>query len=63
MFDDSGRVDKSSQQEIVDGGEGMSDQEMRAVWLRRMQNDPSEFLRARFAYQRARDLATGGEDD
>ena len=29
----------------------MSDAEMRAVWLRRVQNDPADFLRARFAWQ------------
>jgi Ca-activated chloride channel family protein len=33
----------------------MSDDEMRAVWLRRVQNDPAEFLRTRFAYQLFRD--------
>jgi Ca-activated chloride channel family protein len=29
----------------------MSEDEMRAVWLRRVQNDPADFLRARFAWQ------------
>ena len=34
-------------------GEGMSEGEMRAVWLRQVQTTPSEFLRAKFAYQNA----------
>jgi len=55
VFDDTGRVNKSGQEEEVQGGEAMSDQEMRAVWLRRVQNDPADFLRARFAYQLFRD--------
>jgi Ca-activated chloride channel family protein len=29
----------------------MDDKSMRAVWMRRVQSDPAEFLRARFAYQ------------
>jgi Ca-activated chloride channel family protein len=51
VFDDSGRVNKSDQTEEVEAGAAMSDQEMRAVWLRRAQNDPAAFLRARFSYQ------------
>ena len=35
------------------GGE-MSDEEMRATWLRRVQTTPGDFLRAKFAYQAAR---------
>ena len=55
VFDDTGRVDKAGTEAVSDGGEGMSDDEMRAVWLRRVQNDPAEFLRARFSYQLYRD--------
>jgi Ca-activated chloride channel family protein len=32
----------------------MSDEEMRATWLRRVQTTPGDFLRAKFAYQTAR---------
>jgi len=56
VFDDSGRVEKSGAEEVTGGGEAMSEQEMRAVWLRRVQNDPADFLRARFAWQRHRQL-------
>lgn len=55
VFDDTGRVNKSGQEQVVEAGEGLSDDEMRAVWLRRMQNDPADFLRARFSYQLYRD--------
>ena len=63
VFDDTGRVNKSSAEEIVDGGGGMTDQEMRAVWLRRVQNDPATFLRARFSYQLARDQSAESSDE
>jgi Ca-activated chloride channel family protein len=65
VFDDSGRVNKSGTEIEADGGEEMSDDEMRAVWLRRIQNDPAEFLRSRFAYQLYRDQEQdekGGDD-
>jgi Ca-activated chloride channel family protein len=51
VFDDSGRVNKSGSEQVAEGGEALSDDEMRAVWLRRVQNDPADFLRTRFAYQ------------
>jgi Ca-activated chloride channel family protein len=55
VFDDTGRVNKSGSETETEGGQQMSDDEMRAVWLRRVQNDPAEFLRTRFAYQLYRD--------
>ena len=61
VFDDSGRVDKAGSDVATEGGESMSDDEMRAVWLRRVQNDPAEFLRTRFAYQLYRDEQQAGE--
>jgi Ca-activated chloride channel family protein len=53
VFDDTGRVNKSGSETETEtgGGQQMSDDEMRAVWLRRVQNDPAEFLRTRFSYQ------------
>ena len=54
VFDDSGRVNESGSEAVSGGGE-MSEEELRAVWLRRVENDPAEFLRARFAYQLYRD--------
>lgn len=67
VFDDTGRVNKSDQEQEVDGGEALSDEEMRAVWLRRVQSDPADFLRARFSYQLYRDQQSdpidGGKED
>ena len=51
VFDDSGRVASSGTEVETEGGESMSEEEMRSVWLRRVQNDPADFLRARFAWQ------------
>ena len=51
VFDTSGRVNKSGQEQEVESGGPMSDEEMRSVWLRRVQNNPADFLRARFAWQ------------
>jgi len=55
VFDDTGRVNRSDQEQVVEAAELMSDEEMRSVWLRRVQNDPADFLRARFSYQLYRD--------
>lgn len=43
----------SPNQEQVTGNEKQSDQEMRAMWLRRVETRPADFLRAKFAYQKA----------
>jgi Ca-activated chloride channel family protein len=59
VFDDTGRVKRSGQEQVTGGGQAMSDEEMRAVWLRRVQNDPASFLSAKFAYQLYRDQKEG----
>jgi Ca-activated chloride channel family protein len=51
VLDDSGRVDRSGTETVTEGGEPLSEEEMRAIWLRRVRNDPAGFLRARFAWQ------------
>jgi len=63
VFDDTGRVNKSGSEVVTEGGEQLSDDEMRAVWLRRVQNDPADFLRTRFAYQLYRDEQGEVEDE
>lgn len=35
------------------GGKTLSDQEIQALWLRRVQTRPADFLKAKFAYQQA----------
>lgn len=40
-------------EETTEGGEPLSDAELRATWLRRVQTRPADFLRTKFAYQAA----------
>jgi Ca-activated chloride channel homolog len=44
----------SAPEEQIEGGQEMSDTELRAVWLRQVQTKPADFLRAKFAYQHSR---------
>ena len=60
VLDGSGRVANSGAEEVVEGESGLSDAELRAVWLRRVRNDPADFLRARFAWQLQREESEGG---
>ena len=47
--------------ETTEGGGKLSDEELRAVWLRRVQTRPADFLRAKFAHQlAAREAPSGG---
>jgi Ca-activated chloride channel family protein len=41
----------------------MSDEELRAVWLRQVQTKPADFLAAKFAYQQATRPAPGDEQE
>jgi Ca-activated chloride channel family protein len=53
----------SAGSEQTEGGEKMSDEELRSIWLRQVQTKPADFLRAKFAYQFAtRPRATGGAE-
>lgn len=49
VFDQKGENKKGQPQELT--GSKMSDDELRATWLRRVQTTPGDFLRAKFAYQ------------
>jgi len=49
--------------EQTEGGEAMSDEELRAVWLRQVQTKPADFLAAKFAYQQAMRPAPGDEQE
>jgi Ca-activated chloride channel homolog len=51
VFDPKGENKKGQPQEI--SGASMSDEELRSTWLRRVQTTPSDFLKAKFAYQAA----------
>jgi Ca-activated chloride channel family protein len=62
VVDESGRVDRGGSEVTSEEGVGLSEQELRATWLRRVQNDPADFLRARFAWQLARQEAPAADD-
>lgn len=51
VFDQKGEDKKGQPTEM--NGQKMSDEELRAMWLRRVQTTPGDFLRAKFAYQAA----------
>jgi Ca-activated chloride channel family protein len=51
VFDQKGD-DKKGQPEVMNG-QKLSDAELRALWLRRVQTTPGDFLQAKFAYQAA----------
>lgn len=51
VFDQKGNDKKGQPVEM--NGEKMSDEELRATWLRRVQTTPGDFLQAKFAYQAA----------
>ena len=43
----------STGEEQTEGGQVLSDTEIRALWLRQVQTKPADFLAAKFAYQHA----------
>jgi Ca-activated chloride channel family protein len=51
VFDGKGQ-DKKDEPKEMNGGE-VSDEEMRSLWLRRVQTTPGDFLKAKFAWQAA----------
>ena len=53
VFDKRANKASADQQEIIQGDDALSDQEMRAMWLRRVETKPADFLRAKFLYQKA----------
>ncbi len=58
VFDQKGENSKGEPVQMNDGA--LSDEALRATWLRRVQTTPGDFLRAKFAYQAAHEGA--GED-
>ncbi len=54
VFDDSGRVNKSSTEQVMEASdEPKGEEAMRAMWLRKVETRPADFLAARFNYQLA----------
>lgn len=50
---DKDAENKGGQDTEMAGANALSDQEMQALWLRRVQTQPADFLRAKFAFQAA----------
>ena len=62
MFDQKG--DNTPGEEPQDlNGQALSDAELQATWLRRVQTTPGDFLRAKFAYQAAHAGAGSGDEE
>jgi Ca-activated chloride channel family protein len=51
VFDQKKGADNQTAE--VAGGAALSNQEIQALWLRRVQTRPADFLKAKFAYQQA----------
>ena len=51
---EKGKAPEGAGEEQIEGGEPMSDVAMRALWLRRVQTRPADFLQSKFAYQHSR---------
>ncbi len=51
---EKGKSPPGAGEEQVEGGAPLSDAEMRASWLRRVQTRPADFLKSKFAYQHAK---------
>jgi Ca-activated chloride channel family protein len=54
VADTTGRTEKSQEQQVMEGAAATSEAELRALWLRRVQTRPADFLKVRFAQQLAR---------
>ncbi len=64
VFDDTGRVNKSSGEEVMEAADDQKSEEaMRAMWLRKVETRPADFLAARFNYQLASRDTDVAEDD
>lgn len=48
---EKGKNSQPGQKTEVAGGDPLSDEELRGLWLRRVQTKPADFLRAKFAFQ------------
>jgi len=54
VFDQTGRVNKSSSEQVIDAADQQPGEDaMRAMWLRKVETRPADFLAARFNYQLA----------
>lgn len=61
VFDDRAKNSKETQTVDSNQGDAMENDEMRALWLRKVQTKPADFLRAKFSYQYQREQAMKGD--
>ena len=62
VFDDTGRVNKSSSEQVMDAADQqMGEDAMRAMWLRKVETRPADFLAVRFNYQLAKQESASSE--
>jgi Ca-activated chloride channel family protein len=61
VFDDQGSNKENEDEITLDSNQGLSDQELRALWLKNSQTSPAVFLKAKFSAQLLNaSLATSG---
>lgn len=60
VFNDNPKSE--GEEEEVVGAEALSDAEIQALWLRRVQSRPADFLKAKFTYQRAMQNEREGDE-
>jgi Ca-activated chloride channel family protein len=48
---EKGKNSQQGEKSEVAGGDPLSDEQLRGLWLRRVQTNPADFLRAKFAFQ------------
>ena len=61
VFDDRPKQSGDSKEVEVVAGENLSEAQVQALWLRRVQTKPADFLRAKFAYQYGLSKQQGGQ--
>lgn len=61
VFDENKTQNEDSEETEVAGSQSLSDAEIQALWLHKVQTRPADFLKAKFAYQNAQ-KSTGGEE-
>ncbi len=57
VFDDRAKNSENTQEVEEETDQKLSDQELRQMWLNRVQTKPADFLRSKFAYQLAREAS------
>ena len=60
VFDDRAKQPGAKTAEIASGG-ALTDDQVQALWVRRVQTKPADFLRAKFAYQLSRRSGEPGQ--